>query len=446
MKKDLIRKFNQSTSLLVISGYPKKKETYSQNVCAVSSFSKNVLLGLQKENPLRKIVVLAPIITKPETYEENGLLIVRCFKRNAPLSYSNLLKTIYNFGKVKDILLEFEFASFGDTFMTGLLAPIAWTLSLARKNLTIVVHQVVSEMENLSGHIGVNKQSLRMKLLDLSLEAFYALLTLPAKKVIVLEEEFKKKLSKFTNKNKIVVIPHGIDTNIKKVSQISARKKLGIDKNEFVVLYFGYLTWYKGVDFIINALKDVKNIKGKKLRLLIAGGPSFTQEKKQHYQLFLKKIDKLVGGAGNVSLTGFVPEENIAAVFAASNLSVLPYRTFMSASGPLSLAISYEKPFIISENLEDIAKSSDIKKALDIAGINKKQISFKLTKQSLLKTIKMTIDPAFNQKLLNLSRILKEERSFANIAVKYNQVLSQESKAQTINAKNGKLAFINRPL
>ncbi|MGA2968013.1 MAG: hypothetical protein ABSD69_02495, partial [Candidatus Levyibacteriota bacterium] len=228
MKKRLIEKFNQPNSLVVISGYPKKKQTYSQGVCAVSSFTKNTLSKLQHENSFQKIIVLAPTIHAREIYEEDGILVVRCFKRNSPLSYVGLLKAILRFGRVTNILIEFEFASFGNTFMTSLLIPIVWLLFLLGKNLVLVIHQVVSDIQSLSGHIGVEKRSLKMQFLGFSLGLFYALLTIPAKKIVVLEEEFKHKLSRFVNKDKIIVIPHGIDTNIKIVDRQSARKKLGI--------------------------------------------------------------------------------------------------------------------------------------------------------------------------------------------------------------------------
>ena len=432
MKNGFIKKYNQNDSLLVISGYPKKNQTYSQGVCAVSSFTKNTLIALQIENPLRKIVVFAPIINKNEIYEEDGMLIVRCFKRNAPLSYLGLLKNIIYFNRVKNVLLEFEFASFGNTFMTSLLAPLAWIMFLNRKYLTIVVHQVVSDMGNLSGHIGISRKTLKMKLLNLSLELFYAFLTLPAKKVVVLEEEFKNKLSKVTNKNKITVIPHGIDTKIQKINKEKARKELKINNEDLVILYFGYLTWYKGVDFLIRSLKDVNTINGKRIKIIIAGGPSFTQKEKAHYLKFISKVNSLIKKSTNIIATGFVEEKDIPTIFSAADLAILPYRAFMSSSGPLSLAISYAKPFIISDKLEGITHSLDFEKALELAKIDEKQIIFKLDKTNLVKTIKMSMDPKIKRKMILLSKALKEARSFNNIAKDYDVILSKDN----IEAKN----------
>lgn len=427
MKNKIVEKYNKKDSLLVISGWPKKKETYSQGVCAVSSFAKNTLTALQKENQDRKIVILTMQIDKKEVYEENGMLIVRCFKRNSPLSYLSLFRYIFLFNKIKDLLIEFEFASFGNTFMTGILAPIVWVLFLMRKNINLVIHQVVSDVKDLSGHIGLSADNWKTSIFNNFLKIFYFSLALPAKKVIVLEEEFKTKLSRLVNSDKIIVIPHGVDINIKKTNK-DMRKSLGIKNGEFVILYFGYLTWYKGVDFLINALKDTNKINGKKIRLVIAGGPSFTQKEKTHYQKFLKKVEIAVKNSKNVILTGFVKEKDITPVFKASDLVVFPYRTFMSSSGPLSLAISHNKPFILSEKLEGLTRSLDIKKALACAQLEKNEIIFRLTKKNLIKTIAMSMEQKNQEKMICLSKALNEERSFANIATVYDKVISESNK------------------
>ena len=434
MNKNITKKYNLEDSLIVISGYPKKGETYSQGVCAVSSFAKNTLTALRKENPQRKIVVLTLVTDKNDSYEEDGMLIIRCFKRNSPLSYFNLLKQIRTFGNIKNVLIEFEFASFGNTLMTGLLSPVVWMLFLMRKNITIVCHQVVLDIKNLSGHIGLSAKNPLTSLLNQCLKLFYVLITLPSKRVIVLEEEFKIRLGKLINPSKITVIPHGIDTDIKENKLRDMRKIWGVGKDDFVVLYFGYLTWYKGVDFLIKALKNVDSINGKKLKLVIAGGPSFTQQEKTHYKKFLKEVGKGLKGANNIISTGFVKEADITPIFKASDLAVFPYRTFMSSSGPLSLAISHNKPFILSNKLGALTHSVDIERAIKTAGLKKNEIIFELSKKNLLKTIRICMEPKKMSKMIRLSKTLNEERSFANVAKSYDKSLSDTVKVKQINA------------
>lgn len=423
MKKTVFEQYNSKDSLLVISAYPKKGEIYSKGVCAVSSFAKNTILKLRNENPNRKIVVLTIDVNKDKSYVEDDVLVIRCFKRNSPLSFISLLKEIFRFNKVKDVMIEFEFASFGDTLTTSLVAPFVFGMFLLRKNILLVIHQVLFDIRDLSGHIGIKPNNLKLNILNFGLKWFYSLLTLGAKKIVVLEEEFKKRLSKVTNLQKIHVISHGVDTYIKSVDRLKARKRFGIKNDEFVILYFGYLTWYKGVDFLISALKNKKYINGKKIKLVIAGGASFTQERKIHYQRFIAKVDKLIKSSSNVIATGFVKEEDISPIFELSDLVVLPYRTFMSSSGPLSLAISYKKPFLISKSLLGLTKSTDIKKALGEANLRKSDIVFELSKESITKSIALAMQPNISQKMLLFSKILNRERSFENLAKYYENIL-----------------------
>lgn len=433
MRKSIFEQFNTKDSLLVISAYPKRNEIYSKGVCAVSSFAKNTISKLKNENPGRKIVILTIELGSKKTYVEDGILIIRCFKRNSPLSFIALGREILRFNKIKDVMIEFEFASFGDTLTTSLVAPFSILLFLLRKNILIVIHQVLFNMKDLSGHIGIKSNNLKLKVLNFGLKWFYFLLSLSAKKIIVLEEEFKTRLSKITNSEKIHVVSHGVDTNIDALSTKDAKKKFKIKNDEFVILYFGYLTWYKGVDFLIKSLKNQKTINGKKIKVIIAGGPSFTQEQKTHYQNFITKIDTLVKNSTNIIATGFVKEEDISAIFKASDLVVLPYRAFMSSSGPLSLAISYQKPFIISEKLSGLTKSLDFKKALNEANLRKSNIVFDLNKKSLIHTIAFSMEPKTSKKMHLFSTLLKEERAFENIA-KYYEVILQSMKERVASS------------
>src|SRR5258706_8817683 len=112
MDKKLFDSYNEKGTILVIAGYPKKSETYSQGVCAVSSFTKNTIKALQKENPTRKIVVLTMTLEGKEAiYEENQALIIRCITRNNLTSYLKLLNYVSKFSKIRSVLFEFEFAS-----------------------------------------------------------------------------------------------------------------------------------------------------------------------------------------------------------------------------------------------------------------------------------------------------------------------------------------------
>jgi glycosyltransferase involved in cell wall biosynthesis len=425
----LLQKYNDDNSAFVISGYPKKGEKYSQGVCAVSSFTKNSLLALQKENPQRKMVILTVALNgKKEVYEENNMLVVRCFKRNQPTSYLNLLKTINFFSKVKTVMVEFEFSSFGNLWMTIFLVPFVFGLRLFNKDIVLVMHQVLFDLKKLHGHIGLSNNSLLLHVFSFGIKLFYKVISLPVKKIVVLEEEFKIRLGELIGFKKITVIPHGVDKNINFLNRKNARKALGFSGNDFVILYFGFLTWYKGVDFLINTFKNIKRLNGKNIKILIAGGPSFTQGEKPHYRHFLEKIMRLSGSSSHIKITGFVKEKDISKMFAASDLVTLPYRTYMSSSGPLSLTLSHRKPFILSENLKNVAKTNDFRNALNLANISQNEFVFNFKSKNLIKLVKNSMRSNRQEKLIKLSSLLSEKRSFANLATSYDEILANDLK------------------
>lgn len=443
MNKNLLNKYNQLDSLIVISGYPKREEKYSRGVCAVSSFAKNTLISLQKENPDRKIIVLTMVIDKEEIYEEDGMLIVRCFKRNSPLSYLKVLGFARKFNKTKNVLLEFEFASFGDTITTAFLSVLVWSLFISSKQITLVAHQILTDLSALSGHVVMKRPVLA--LFNILLPFYYRFLIIPAKNIVVLEESLKKRLSLFANPEKIRFIPHGVDSNLMKlsISKAKAREQVRLTKNELIILCFGYITWYKGTDFLVSAFKNVNKLGGKNVRLVLAGGPSFTQEKKKHYQAYYQSIVEKVKNTKNITLTGFVPEKDIPAYFSAADLVVFPYRTFMSASGPLSTALAFGKPFVVSSKLSQLFQSSDVKDSLIQANLTKNDIMFALNKKDLIQTIKKAMTPKVRSKLIHLSKALNNTRSFENLAKDYDRLIS-ETEAKVVKFSFSPLFLVRK--
>lgn len=410
----LVGKYNKEESILFISSFPEKGVKYSNKVCAIGGFAKNTTEALKKEfldkGNQKNIIVLTVIINKREIYEENGTLICRVIDKKNPLSYFEALKLLSKFTNVKKTIIEFEFGSFGSIINAGFFLSIPFFLKLLGKKQYLILHQIVDDLQNLAGHLGWEEKNFKVRLFNFFLRAYYGILGHLAARIIVLEDVFKKRLEKIVGfKDKTLVISHGVDTKLSILDKQKSRKVLGFDPNKRIILYFGYLTWYKGADLFLDF---AKNTKSNKYQFIIAGGPSFTNNSKKYYKTYLKKFDNL---PKNIFLTGFVPEDKISLYFSAADIVVLPYRTMMSSSGPLSLAFSFEKPVLLSKQLLPYSDSQDFNQALTKTGLNVKDLFFDLTKKnffSKLSTIK-------EEKLHQFSRLLRENRSYTNLAKKY---------------------------
>ena len=300
----LIKEFNKKDSLIVISSYPGKDgEGAKQN--AVACYCKNLLSAYKN----RKIIVLAERDGEREMYREGNILVVRCWKPASPLLYFDLINTINNFDKAKSVLMQFEFNMLGSTILTALLPAFFAYLSLVGKKITIMQHQVVDDLASLGGHLNINKGSLKNLVLNIGLRLFYIGIGLFSKSVIVHEEALKSKLAKWVDVKKIFVVSHGLSLAKNAGLRQQYRRKLGFNDKDFVLLMFGYIAWYKGVDWLIKKVAAIsKKYPNANIKLLIAGGPSATLKSKAHYRRYLSKVDKLVNKNGKcVKAVGYVP-------------------------------------------------------------------------------------------------------------------------------------------
>ena len=258
--------------LIVITSFPEEGVIHGKTVVGIASYAKNTLLALKKNKPEVKITVLAEILeNKKETYKDNGIEVKRVWKRNSFTTFFLLFKNLLALKTSKNILIEFEVAMFGEFIFLLPFPLFLFLLKIMGKNITIVSHQVISDIDTLSGHINLHSK-LESKLLNFFIHFFYRIILILSSRIIVFDDILKDKLAAFGNKNKIVVIPHGVEKFKNDITKEEARKKLNLGNDDFILLYFGYLAWYKGTDVLIQYYSELKNKRD--IKLIIAGGPN----------------------------------------------------------------------------------------------------------------------------------------------------------------------------
>lgn len=409
---------NSDDTLLVFTSYP-DSEHGIRDLNAVAWYAQKTLKALSKK---QKILVLAEKTGRNKVHIENSRLkIVRTWKRNRPLSLFNIFPYIIKYYKVQNVLFQFEFNILGGIMPVLVLPLILGLLKLVKKNVYFEFHQVVLDIAELEKHINVTNQYVQ-KALNIGLLFFYKVVGALSDKVIVLEQELKDRLTEIVPEEKIVVLPITVAKRTL-ISKTRAKNALGFEKKDFVVLVFGFVNWYKGSDWIASSLGSKRK---SSLKLVLAGGKNPTLKNKRYYRSFYHKIYSLVKKDKNVLLTGFVPEEKISLYFSAADLVVLPYRIFMSASGPFSFALSYRKPVLLSKRLNNYVKSPDFSYALDQLDIDKNDVFFDLNKHELKKKIKkIRTDRVFAKKLKQFSVLLAQKRNVNHVLKEYRNVVSR---------------------
>ncbi len=119
-----------------------------------------------------------------------------------------------------------------------------------------------------------------------------------------------------------------------------AREKLGIDKDEKVILFFGFIRNYKGLDILLEAMADVR-ITEAGIKLLVAG--EFYEDEKAYQE----QIDRLGIRSQLIMHTHFIPDSEVVYYFCAADVVIQPYRN-ATQSGVTPLAYHYEKPMVVT--------------------------------------------------------------------------------------------------
>jgi glycosyltransferase involved in cell wall biosynthesis len=180
------------------------------------------------------------------------------------------------------------------------------------------------------------------------------------------------------NPEKIKIVPHGNFNHYVSAEPLTkndARKYFGLNSEEKVLLFFGFIKEYKGLDILLEAAAISSKSIGN-LTLIIAGAA----QSKTLVESYNKMISELPKDVKVIYHSEFIDRDKVAFYFLASDVLVLPYR-IISHSGVLHLAYSFGRAIIgtrvgdFEEFIED-GKSGILTNSNDSAGVAKAIIRF----------------------------------------------------------------------
>jgi glycosyltransferase involved in cell wall biosynthesis len=155
----------------------------------------------------------------------------------------------------------------------------------------------------------------------------------------VLNDKSKDDLLRLKPYAKCIVLPHPLyDHYGNKILKSEARAKLGVPADKKVLLFFGLIRGYKGLDLMLEALGGLDES-----YYLITAGEVYGGFDK--YNSIIKKHSL----SNRVLLhTKFIPESDIALYFSASDVCVLPYRSG-TQSGIEGVSYHFGLPVIVTD-------------------------------------------------------------------------------------------------
>ncbi|WP_205509800.1 glycosyltransferase [Longitalea arenae] len=162
---------------------------------------------------------------------------------------------------------------------------------------------------------------------------------------ITMSEKVMNDLRQFEKNKPAQQVLHPLYDNFgEPVSKEDARKKLGLPVDEKIILFFGFIRKYKGLDILYDAmsvLKQQAKPDSPVPKLLVAG--EFYEDVKP----FQEQIQRLGIEENLIQRTDFIPDSEVKYYLCAADMVIQPYRS-ATQSGVTPLAYHFEKPMVVT--------------------------------------------------------------------------------------------------
>lgn len=123
-----------------------------------------------------------------------------------------------------------------------------------------------------------------------------------------------------------------------------ARQALGLQPDDYLLGYFGFLNESKGADTLIEALARLDG----RFHLLFIGGQTGSSDASNHpFLAQLRAQIESLGVGSRVHWSGFVPDREVSTLLHAADVMVMPYRDGVSLRrGTLMATLAHGRPLI----------------------------------------------------------------------------------------------------
>lgn len=155
---------------------------------------------------------------------------------------------------------------------------------------------------------------------------------------VTLSESVKDDLLTMKPGAPCLVLPHPLYDHFgAKTDKSLAIQQLGLPKDKKLLLYFGYIRDYKGLDLLIEAMSKL----GNEYHLILAG------ECYGDFSKYSLQIEDLHIADKITIINRYIPDFEVTLLFSAADICVLPYKS-ATQSGVTAIALHFEIPLIVT--------------------------------------------------------------------------------------------------
>ncbi|PIY12471.1 MAG: glycosyl transferase [Flexibacter sp. CG_4_10_14_3_um_filter_32_15] len=232
---------------------------------------------------------------------------------------------------------------------------------------------------------------------------------------IVMSKSVEKELLERKPDAKYIFHPHPIYEHFgEKIERKEALEKLGLSEIEDkkILLYFGFVRKYKGLDLLLEAFKNLEEKDN--YFLIIAGESYLSDSENKALQTILDNHPK----KQNINTRlRYVSDQEVNLLFSAADANVLPYR-HATQSGVSAIAFHFEVPSVVT----DVGGLRNL-----IEPYNAGTIAESATPKAIQNAIEELFENKKNVDYGENLRVFKEKYSWENLATKILDLYQQIS-------------------
>jgi glycosyltransferase involved in cell wall biosynthesis len=157
---------------------------------------------------------------------------------------------------------------------------------------------------------------------------------------IAMSEKVKNDIKTFSHKP-VSISPHPIFNHFgDPITKMEARTQLGLPQQDKIILFFGYIRKYKGLDLLIQAMAN-ETIKNLGIQLIIVG--EFYEDASTYHDLV-----NTLGLQNRISFySNYIPDGEVKNYVCSADFIIQPYKN-ATQSGVTPLAYHFEKPMLVT--------------------------------------------------------------------------------------------------
>ena len=212
-------------------------------------------------------------------------------------------------------------------FWIPFLAPCLGTiLKIAKKNKHT---KVISIVDNMIPHEKRMGDQLLTKYFVKTVDGF-----------IAMSEKVKTDIKTFSHKP-VSISPHPIFNHFgDPITKMEARTQLGLPQQDKIIIFFGYIRKYKGLDLLIQAMAD-ETIKKFGIQLMVVG--EFYEDASGYHDLV-----NALGLQDQIKFySNYIPDGEVKNYVCSADFIIQPYKN-ATQSGVTPLAYHFEKPMLVT--------------------------------------------------------------------------------------------------